>query len=89
MENIELTVRVMPSGDEVTIELDAYTSGKEIKTELIDQDIAPSRDNQGAPIPYKLISKSTNETIEDHKTLADMQISEGDTLFMIPDMVAG
>ncbi|MCB0631642.1 MAG: hypothetical protein R2824_36200 [Saprospiraceae bacterium] len=89
MESIELTVRVQPSGDEVTIELDVYTSGKEIKKELVAQDIAPSTDNQGNPIVYKLISKSSNKVIDDHKTLDDMEIQEGETLFMVPDLVAG
>ena len=88
-ESIELTVRVQPSGDEVTIELDIYTSGKEIKKELVDQDIAPSRDSQGNPIVYKLISKSSNKVVDDHKTLDDMNIQPGETLFMVPDLVAG
>ncbi len=89
MESIELTVRVQPSGDEVTIELDIYTSGKEIKNELIAQDIAPSSDSQGNRIVYKLFSKSTNKVDDDHKTLDDMEIREGETLFMVPDLVAG
>ena len=89
MDAIELTVRVQPSGDEVSIELDVYTSGKEIKKALIAQDIAPSTDNQGNPIIYKLISKSSNQVVDDHKTLDDIGIREGETLFMVPDLVAG
>lgn len=89
MAQIELTVRVQPVGDEVTIELDEYTSGKEIKRELVAQDIAPPTDNQGNPIIYQLISKSSNQVIDDHKTLDDMGIRPGETLFMVPDMVAG
>lgn len=89
MDPIELTVRVQPSGDEVTIELDVYTSGKEIKKELVSQDIAPAADSQGNPIVYKLISKSSNQVIDDHKTLDDLGIREGEMLFMVPDMVAG
>ena len=89
MALIELTVRVQPVGDEVAIELDEYTSGKEIKRELVAQDIAPPTDNQGNAIIYQLISKSTNQVIDDHKTLDDMGIRQGETLFMVPDMVAG
>lgn len=89
MNLIELTVRVQPSGDEVSIEIDLYTSGKEIKKELIDNDIAPSRDSQGNPISYKLISKSSNQVIDDNKTLDDLSIVSGETLFMVPDLVAG
>ena len=87
--DIELTVRVQPSGDEVSIIVDPYTSGKEIKRELTAQDIAATTDNQGNPIVYKLISKSSNQVIDDHKTLDDMGIRNGETLFMVPDMVAG
>jgi len=86
---IELTVRVQPTNDEVTVELDMYTSGKEIKKALISQDIAPSTDNQGNPIVYQLISKSSNKVIDDHKTLDDLGIREGETLFMIPAIAAG
>ncbi len=89
MESIELTVRVQPSGDEVTIELEVYTSGKDIKKELIAEGIAPSTDSQGNPIVYKLISKSSNQVIDDHKTLDDIGIRAGETLFMVPDLVAG
>lgn len=89
MEAIELTVRVQPSGDEVTIELDAYTSGKEIKKELIAADVAPATDNSGNPIAYKLISKTSNQVIDDHKTLDDVGVVPGETLFMVPDLVAG
>lgn len=86
---IEVTVRVMPGGDEVTVELDIYTSGKEIKQELMSQDVAPSRDSQGNPIVYELISKSSNQKIDDNKTLHDVGIRNGETLFMVPDLVAG
>ena len=89
MSSIEVTVRVQPSGDEVTVELEIYTSGKEIKKELITHDIAPSTDNKGNPIVYQLISKSSNQVIDDHKTLDDLGIKSGETLFMVPDLVAG
>ncbi len=89
MDAIELTVRVQPSGDEVTIELDVYSSGKEIKKALMEQDIAPYTDNQGNSIVYKLISKTSNQVIDDHKTLDDVGVRAGETLFMVPDMVAG
>jgi len=72
-ENIELTVRVQPSGDEVTIELEIYTSGKEIKKALIDQNIAPSSRPDGTPIIYELISKSANQTMDDHNCLCNKQ----------------
>lgn len=89
MAFIELTVRVQPTGDEVTIELDEYTSGKEIKKELVAQDIAPSIDNEGNAILYQLISKTSNQVIDDHKTLDDLGIRQGETLFMVPDLHAG
>lgn len=89
MGPIELTVRVMPSGDEVSVELDVYTSGKDIKNELIAEGIAAPTDNSGNSIVYKLISKSSNQVIDDHKTLDDLGIRSGETLFMVPDMVAG
>lgn len=89
MSLIELTVRVQPVGDEVVITLDAYTTGARIKRELIDQDVAPQRDSQSNIIPYQLITKSTNRIIEDHMTLDDLDVQEGDILFMVPEMVAG
>ncbi len=89
MDPIELTVRVMPAGDEVTIELDTYSSGKEIKNALIGQGIAPPSHNDGSPIVYELISKSTSQVIDDHKTLDDVKVRAGETLFIIPVEAAG
>lgn len=89
MENIELTVRIQPTGDEVSLVLEPYTSGKEIKKALIAEEVAPSSNSDGSPIIYKLISKSSNLEISDNKTLDDLGIREGETLFMIPEIAAG
>ncbi len=89
MDNIEIIVRVLPSGDQVTLALDQYTSGKDIKQVLIDQDIAPSLDSESKRIIYKLISKTSTQEIGDQETLDDAKIKAGEELLMVPDMVAG
>lgn len=89
MNNIEIIVRVLPSGDQVTLSLELYTSGKDIKNVLIEQDIAPSLDSENKRIIYKLISKTTTQEIGDQETLDDVGIKAGEELLMVPDMVAG
>lgn len=86
---IGIVVRVMPSGDELEVELPIYSTGKEIKEELIEAGVAPRTDPEGVPYVYDLVFKRKNVSIGDNKTLYDLQIESGDTLFLAPRMNAG
>ena len=86
---ISLIVRLLPSGDELDVELPLYSTGKEIVNELLDAEVAPKFDPQGNPYIYKLISKATGKEIVPEKTLHSLTIREGDTLLLTPQLVAG
>lgn len=86
---IEVVIKVMPSGDEVNVELGMATTGKEIKKAIIGNGAAPAQDNQGNLIAYELISKASNQRIDDEKSLENMNVTNGETLFMVPDLIAG
>ena len=60
-EVIAIIVRVMPSGDELEVELPIYSTGKEIKEELLSAEVAPRVDPEGNPYVYDLIFKRKNE----------------------------
>lgn len=88
-EVIDIVVRVMPSGDELEVELPIYSTGKEIKEELLSAEVAPRADPEGQPYVYDLIFKRKNVSIGDTKTLFDLQIQSGDTLYLAPRLVPG
>jgi len=89
MSTILITIRVMPNGDEVEVDLPLNTSGKKIKSELMNAGVIQQRGSDGHPLVYKLIAKNTNNTLDDHKTLGDLGVQSGDTLILVPDLVAG
>ncbi|MGK0366475.1 MAG: hypothetical protein ACI85O_003548 [Saprospiraceae bacterium] len=86
---INIVVRIMPGGDELEVELPIYSTGKEIKEELLDAKVAPRTDPEGVAYVYDLIFKRKGAKITDEKTLYDLQIEAGDTLFLAPRMNAG
>jgi hypothetical protein len=88
-DKISIIIRVMPNGDELDVELPLLSTGREIVGELLDAGIAPKADNSGNPYIYELFSKVSNVKIEEHKTLYDMNISDGDIVYFVPKLVAG
>lgn len=86
---LNVVVRIMPSGDELDVELPVQATGKMIIGELLDASVAPRVDGEGNPYVYELISKMSNTRISDDKTLEELGIREGETLFLVPKLVAG
>ena len=79
----------MPKGDELDVELPVFSTGRQIADELLSANVAPRTDPEGNPLIYELISKAGNVKIEDDKTLHDLNIRDGETLYLVPKMVAG
>ena len=88
-DELNLIVRVMPSGDELDVQIPRFSTGKEIIEELLRAEVAPSSDGEGNPFVYELVSKKNQVRVDDNKTLHDLQINDGDTLLFIPNLVAG
>ncbi|MBN8682933.1 MAG: hypothetical protein J0L99_09770 [Chitinophagales bacterium] len=86
---INITIRVMPKGDELEVELPVFSTGKDIIEELLGASVAPRTDNEGQPYIYELISKSSNLKIGENKTLFDLGIRDGEAIYFVPKLVAG
>jgi len=86
---LSIVIRVHPSGEEFDVELPRFSSGKEITAELLNANIAPSRDQEGNPYVYDLVHKQSNVHLDDNKTLHDLGIRNGDTILFIPSLIAG
>lgn len=87
---IKVIVRLLPSGDELDVELPLYSTGKEIVDELLNAGLGVERnDPQGNPYMYKLVLKDTGMEIVPEKTLYDLNVREGQTLLLTPKLVAG
>lgn len=86
---LKIVVRVMPGGEQVDVELPRFSTGQEILEGLLNEKVAPRQTQQGEPLFYELISKTSNVRIEDNKTLHDLGIRDGETILLVPDLVAG
>ena len=79
----------MPKGDELEVERPLYSTGKEIIEELINAEVVPKYDASGTPHVYELISKIKYTKIGEDKTLYDVGVKDGETLYLTPKLVAG
>ena len=86
---INIIIRILPKGEEVDVELDVTTTGKEIISELISNGLTPKNDPEGNPYIYELISKMNNVKINEDKTLLDSGIQDGTIIYVTPKLVAG
>lgn len=84
-------VRILPGGEEVEMELPAASTGKMIKESLLAHGELniPRVDPEGSAYTFRLISKLSGKEITDDKTLYEAGVSNGDTLLLKPDLVAG
>jgi len=86
---ITITIRILPKGEELDVDLDVTTTGKEIISELIAAGYTPKNDPEGNPYVYELISKINNVKINEDKTLLDSGIQDGTIVYVTPKLVAG
>lgn len=86
---LTINVRIMPSSQEFTVELPRFSTGREIREELLNEGVAPRVSPQGEPYVYELVVKSNNLRLEENKTLSDLGVQNGDTVLFIPNLVAG
>ncbi len=90
MNDINIIIRVLPSGDELELELPLHTTVKEIIDELVSSGYVPGSDPQGNPYSYDISVKGdTNKQIMPEKTLYDIGIKNESTLLLMPRLVAG
>ena len=86
---IKLIIRVLPNNEDVDVDVPLDATAKDIIDTLLDSDIGQRHDNSGTPITYNLTPKGKNIVIEEHQTLEEAGIQEGDILLMTPVFVAG
>lgn len=79
----------MPSAEEFSVELPRFSTGREIREELLNANVAPRFSPQGEPYVYELVIKATNLRLEESKTLSDLGVQQGDMILFIPNLVAG
>ncbi len=91
-ESIEITIRLLPSGDEFEVDLPVYFSGKQIIDEFMKDaqnlDIS-THDQEGNRLEYELIVKGKKDSIHPENTLQEAGVRDGDIIFLAPKMVAG
>jgi len=88
---IRVMIRLLPSGDDVEIELPLYSTGGEIVEALLEDSELnlPKNDPEGNPYVYKLFSKARNVEISPEKSLFDVGVREDEILLLMPKLVAG
>lgn len=88
-DDLNLTVRIMPAGEEHELELSRFTTGGEIIDALIENEIVSKSDHEGNPYIYRISTKGSGVQLTNEKTLHDVNVKDNDTLMVIPEMVAG
>ncbi|MEZ4883382.1 MAG: hypothetical protein R3E32_01505 [Chitinophagales bacterium] len=92
-ENTDLSVvvRIQPDNYEVSVELPAQSTGKQVIDSLIEEpSLGISRINQeGQPYIFRLVSKGTGVQIQENVTLLDAGVKHNDTLLLFPVIEAG
>ena len=83
---INIAIRVMPKGDELEVELPVFSTGKDIIEELLNTKVVPLNDGEGNLYLYELIAKASSIKIGESKTLYDLGIREGETLYLVPKL---
>ncbi len=85
-----VTIRIMPKGQELELELPSDSTGAEIINELLNHpDLNfDKKDPEGNRYTWQLYSKSAAKSIPDNKTLWDCGVNDGDTILMSPVIVA-
>ena len=84
-------VRVLPSGEELELDLPAEATGKEIIESLLEFDEinTPTHDPEGNQIVYKLVSKNSGKEVKEDLSLFEVGVNNGDTLILSPTLIAG
>ena len=86
---ITVTLRVMPKGDEVDIEVaDPTSTFGELKKMLFEQGVAPASAPDGIPYAYEFISKNTNLRHKDEESVLSTA-EDGEIILFVPKLVAG
>lgn len=82
----EITIRILPSGNEVVVEIGEQTTGKTLKDVLINNEFAPSHGSDGYEINYNLISAVHNNLIKDNEilTLYNTETTSDYLFLMVP-----
>ena len=87
----KVIVRLLPSGEEIDMELPASSTGLVIKETLLNHPELniPKEDATGQRYTYQLVSKSSGQEITADKTLFECGVNDGDKLVLNPKLVAG
>lgn len=90
-EMIKVIIRLMPSGDEVDVDLPTTATGSEVIDALLDDPGLgiKKRGVDGNLITYKLSCKETGRDIGRSRTLRESGVKANFTLLLMPDLVAG
>ncbi len=79
-----IIVRIMPSGEELDIELPADTTVAELIEGILDNGVADRTDARGAPIQYDLFKLDNGGKLPEEKTMLDLAVKEGAVIIMAP-----
>jgi len=79
----------MPGGEELEVELPNTATGALIIDYILEEGFCARNDNEGHPIIYDLLIKTSGITICGNETLFKKGVKTGETLLFLPRLIAG
>lgn len=89
MSKLSVVIRIMPGGEDLDVTLPYSSTGDEITRKLLEAKVAPGADGEGNPFVYELVTERDNVRIAAEKSLHDLGVTDGETIFFIPSITAG
>lgn len=89
MSKISITVTDAVESQRQTFNVPADAQVVRLVATLVKQLNMPLTSPDGAAMSYKLHHKESQRQLNDQSTLQDSSVSDGDTLRLIPEIIAG
>lgn len=88
-ELLKVTLQVLPSNERRQLELPSHATGEQIINAILNENVVPRTDDTGNPHSYKLMLADSSWEIGNAQKLYELKVNNGDTLLLVPKLIAG
>lgn len=85
-DTLTLTIQIIPSGEELEVQLSAHTTATELIGELINNGVVPKTDLNGSLIAYELVQQRNGDAFSGNKSLLHLGVQQQGILLCRPKL---
>lgn len=89
MPNLDITISDAAGAQKNKVSVPGDKETRRVIAAIVDKLNLPLHSPDGTPMSYKFHHQETSRQIKDENTLIQSGVSDGDTLRLIPEIVAG